>query len=152
MRVFQRWSEVARGTLKLVAHVGQNSIGDAQALAAHAERFGADAISTVGPSLLRPAAIEDLVDWCKSVAAHAPETPYYYYHIPVLTGLRFDMRRFVVLAKERIATFAGLKFTDENLMAFAECASLGSGEGDRCSDGVAADRALRSQGDEPSVA
>ena len=54
MRCFERWADVARGTLKLIAHVGHNSIGDAQALAAHAQRMRADAIGTGAPSLLRP--------------------------------------------------------------------------------------------------
>lgn len=127
MRCFERWSRAARGRLKLIAHVGHNSIGDAQALATHAAQLGADAISTVGPSLLRPAAIDDLVDWCASVAAQAPETPYYYYHIPVMTGLRFDMYRFMQLASKRIPTFNGLKFTDENLMEFARCVEFDGG-------------------------
>lgn len=127
MRCFQRWREVARGGLKVLAHVGHNSLPDAQAMAAHAGRLGADAIATVAPSVLRPANVEDLVDWCKAVAAHAPETPYYYYHIPVLTGVRLDMVRFMALAAERIPTFAGLKFTDENLMEFGRCVNFDGG-------------------------
>ena len=131
MRCFERWREVVSVVspgMKLIAHVGHNSIGDAQALASHAERNRADAISTVGPSLLRPATIDDLVDWCASVAAYAPSTPYYYYHIPILTGLRFDMYHFMSLAATRIPTFAGLKFTDENLMEFARCVEFDGGQ------------------------
>ena len=126
MRCLERW-HAERGVLKVIAHVGHNSIGDARALAAHAEKVGVDALSTVGPSLLRPAAIEDLVDWCASVASAAPSTPYYYYHIPILTGLRFDMHRFLRLASTRIPTFAGLKFTDENLMEFSRCVDFEGG-------------------------
>lgn len=124
MRYFQRWCDVARGGLKMLAHVGHNSLGDAQALAAHAQKLGADAIATVAPSVLRPATVEDLVDWCATVAASAPETPYYYYHIPVLTGVRHGMVKFMALARERIPTFAGLKFTDENLMEFGNCVTF----------------------------
>ncbi|MEP7085308.1 MAG: dihydrodipicolinate synthase family protein, partial [Betaproteobacteria bacterium] len=94
MRCFQRWCDVARGSLKVLAHTGHNSLGDAQALAAHAQKAGADAIATVAPSVLRPATVDDLVDWCAAVAHAAPQTPYYYYHIPVLTGVRHDMVRF----------------------------------------------------------
>ena len=127
MRCFQRWCDVGRGGLKVLAHVGHNSLGDAQALAAHAQKAGADAIATVAPSVLRPASVADLVDWCAAVAAGAPETPYYYYHIPVLTGIRLDMVAFIALAKERIPTFAGLKFTDENLMEFGRCVTSDGG-------------------------
>ena len=126
MRCLERWHAM-RGSLKVIAHVGHNSIGDARALAAHAENVGVDAISTVGPSLLRPAAIDDLVDWCASVASAAPSTPYYYYHIPILTGLRFDMHRFLQLASTRIPTLVGLKFTDENLMEFSRCVDFEGG-------------------------
>ena len=100
MENLARWRDVARGALKIVAHVGHNSLPDAQALAAHAARARVDAIGTVAPSVLRPAALDDLVDWCAAVAAEAPETPYFYYHIPVLTGVRHDMVRFC----ERAAT------------------------------------------------
>lgn len=127
MRHFQRWCEVAKGSLKLIAHVGHTSLGDARALAARAQKDGADAVATVGPSVLKPSTVEDLVDWCAAVASAAPETPYYYYHIPVLTQLRFSMMRFMDLARERIPTFAGIKFTDENLMEFANCVSYGGG-------------------------
>lgn len=116
-----RWREAARGAMKVVAHVGHHSLPDACALAAHAARTGVDAIGTVAPNMLRPATLEDLVDWCAAVADAAPETPYYYYHIPVLTHVRFDMVRFCAAAAARIPTFAGLKFTDENLMEFGNC-------------------------------
>jgi N-acetylneuraminate lyase len=127
MQNLQRWMDVARGALKVIAHVGHNSLADAQALAAHAATLRVDAIATVAPSVLRPAAIEDLVDWCAAVAASAPQTPYYYYHIPVLTGIRFGMSRFMWLAAARIPTFAGIKFTDENLMEFANCVNADGG-------------------------
>jgi N-acetylneuraminate lyase len=126
MQTLERW-HACRGPLRVIAHVGHNSIGDARALAAHAEALGVDAVSTVGPSLLRPACVDDLVDWCADVASSAPSTPYFYYHIPVLTGLRFDMHRFMQLASQRIPTFAGLKFTDENLMEFARCVEFDNG-------------------------
>ena len=127
MRNLARWQEVAHGTLKVIAHVGHNSLPDAKALATHAAQIGVDAIGTVAPNVLRPAALDDLVAWCAAVAACAPQTPYYYYHIPVLTNVRFDMTRFCRAASERIPTFAGLKFTDENLMEFGNCVTLGAG-------------------------
>ena len=126
MRHFKRWCEVGRDSLALIAHVGHNSIGDAQALAEHAGKSGAHAIGTVCPSVLRPGTLEDLVDWCAAVAGKAPETPYFYYHIPVLTNVRFSMVKFAEMARERIPTFAGIKFTDENLMEFANCVNLPS--------------------------
>lgn len=123
----QRWCEVARHNLKVVAHVGHTSIGDACVLAEQAARAGAHAIATIAPSVLRPQTLEDLVDWCAAVAARAPNTPYYYYHIPVLTHVLFDMTRYLELARKKIPTLAGIKFTSENLMEFADCAALDGG-------------------------
>jgi N-acetylneuraminate lyase len=127
MQNLQRWADVARGSMKVIAHVGHNSLEDARSLAAHAATARVDAISTIAPSVLRPAAIEDLVEWCAAVASAAPQTPYYYYHIPALTGIRYDMTRFMWLAQARIPTFAGIKFTDENLMEFANCVNADGG-------------------------
>lgn len=127
MQHVQRWCDVARNSLTVIAHVGHTSIGDARALAAHAEKAGVHAIGTVAPSVLKPARIEDLVDWCAAVAAKAPNTPYYYYHIPGLTNVRFSMMQYIDLALERIPTFAGIKFTDENLMEFGNCVNHKAG-------------------------
>src|SRR6185503_4042698 len=71
MDCLSRWCSVVRGALKVIAHVGHNSLGDAQALAAHAKKTGVDAIGTVAPSVLRPANVDDLVDWCAAVAGAA---------------------------------------------------------------------------------
>lgn len=123
----RRWCEVSRHSLKIVAHIGHSSIGDACVLAEHAEKAGAHAIATISPSVLRPQTLEDLVDWCAVVAASAPNTPFYYYHIPVLTHLTFDMVQYLELARKKIPTLAGIKFSSENLMEFADCTALDGG-------------------------
>src|SRR5437879_5075759 len=81
MQCVRRWVDVARGTLKVIAHVGHHGLADSQALAAHAANARVDAIATVAPNVLRPATVEDLVEWCAAVASAAPRVPYYYYHI-----------------------------------------------------------------------
>src|SRR5947209_17091760 len=45
MQVAARWLQVAGGRLPVVVHVGHNCLADARALAAHAQRIGADAIA-----------------------------------------------------------------------------------------------------------
>jgi N-acetylneuraminate lyase len=103
IRCLQRWCDVVTGAgrpLKLIAHVGHNSLHDARALAMHAQKSGATRLR----DLLHPACCAGgarrsgrLV---AAVAAAAPELRYYYYHIPVLTGARHDMTRFIVRAAE----------------------------------------------------
>ena len=118
----KRWSEVARGTeMKIIVHVGGNCLADARALAAQAQQLGATAISALSPSYFKPRSLETLVACAADIAAAAPETPFYFYDIPVMTGVSFSMPDFLALAHERIPTLAGLKFTNPDLMAFQQC-------------------------------
>ncbi len=127
----QRWSEVVRGSgLGLVVHVGANCIADSRALAAHAESVGAVAISALAPSYFKPRSLEVLIACCAEVASAAPATPFYYYDIPVLTGVSFPMVDFLEKAPEKIPTLAGLKFTNPDLMAYQFCLRSGGGRWD----------------------
>jgi len=127
MRVAEGWIAAAKNRLRIVIHVGSNSLPDARELAAHAERIGADAISTMAPFFFKPANVDDLVDFCAAIAEAAPDLPFYYYHIPVLTGVHLPMIPFVEQAVRRISTFAGLKYTDEDLMTLHQCVQFQEG-------------------------
>ena len=117
-----RWAEVTRGTnLRFIVHVGSNCLADARALAAQAEALGALAISALAPSYFRPRDLDTLVACCADVAAAAPATPFYFYDIPVLTGVNFAMPDFLALAGGRIPTLAGIKFTNSDLMSYQLC-------------------------------
>src|SRR5438067_9408498 len=48
-QVVARWTSAAAGRLKVVAHVGHNSLPDAQRLAAHAQESGVYAIAAMSP-------------------------------------------------------------------------------------------------------
>lgn len=118
----RRWSEVLKGTpLKLIVHVGHHALPDAQALAADAARHGAHAISALAPSYFKPATVADLVDFCAAIAQAAPETPFFFYDIPALTGVNLSMPDFLSAAKERIPNFAGLKFTNPDFASLQQC-------------------------------
>lgn len=47
--------------------------------------------------------------------------PFYYYHIPLLTGVRFSMPEFLRQEGPAIPTLAGLKFTHEALDDLQRC-------------------------------
>jgi N-acetylneuraminate lyase len=118
----QRWTEVVRGTkLRVVVHVGSNCLSDARTLAAQAQQLGAAAISALAPSYFKPRSLDLLVACIAEIAAAAPETPFYFYDIPSMTGVNFSMPEFLALAKDRIPTLAGLKFTNPDLMAYQLC-------------------------------
>jgi N-acetylneuraminate lyase len=127
----KRWAEVARGTgLRIVTHVGSNCLADARALAAQAESLGAAAISALAPAYFKPRNLEALIDCCADIAAAAPATPFYFYDIPVMTGVCFSMPEFLSHAPERIPTLAGIKFTNSDLMAYQLCLRADGGRFD----------------------
>ncbi len=124
----RRWVEVARGTaLGVVVHVGSNCLADARSLAAQAEALGAAAVSALAPSYFKPRDLDTLVACCADIAAAAPRTPFYFYDIPVLTGVSLPMPDFLERAASRIPTLAGLKFTSPDLMAYQLCLRAADG-------------------------
>lgn len=127
-QIARRWVEVARGTaLRVVVHVGSNCLADARSLAAQAEALGAAAVSALSPSYFKPRDLDTLVACCADIAAAAPRTPFYFYDIPVLTGVSLPMPDFLERAVSRIPTLAGLKFTSPDLMAYQLCLRAGDG-------------------------
>jgi N-acetylneuraminate lyase len=121
-RLATRWLEVARGTpLRVVVHVGSNCLEDARELAAQAAGLGAAAVAALSPSYFKPASVEALVECCARIASAAPEIPFYYYEIPILTGVSLPMPEFLPKARERMPNLAGLKFTNPDLMAYQLC-------------------------------
>jgi len=127
LEVAERWVAVAPKELKVIVHVAHNSLGESQRLAAHAERIGAHAIASIGPTFFRPSSVAQLVEFCAPTAAAAPSLPFYYYHMPVMTGVNLPMIEFLRLASQRIPNLAGIKFTDENLMSFTQCLNFEDG-------------------------
>lgn len=125
-----RWKEASNRRLKLIVHVGHPSVEDAKDLAAHAQAIGADAIGCMAPSFFKPAKVEQLVDFCAKVAAAAPQLPFYFYHIPCITGVSIPMLEFLQCAADKIPTLAGVKFTYEDLMDFAACVRFQGGRYD----------------------
>lgn len=117
-----RWSEVVRGSeLSLVVHVGSNCLSDASSLAKQAQANGASAISALSPSYFKPKTLPLLIECCEQIASAAPDVPFYFYDIPVLTGVSFLMPDFLAMARERIPTLNGIKFTNPDLMAYQKC-------------------------------
>lgn len=114
----------------VVVHVGHNSLTDAADLAKHAQSAGATATSAIAPNYFRIDSLETLIDCVGRVAEAASQLPFYYYHIPAMTGLTFDMVELLRLAGEQIPNFTGLKYTARTLDEYAECVALENGRFD----------------------
>ena len=123
----EKWVDVAPDALAVIVHVGHTTLADCRRMAAHAQEIGAYAIAAMPPFFFKPATLEDLVAFCAETAAAASKLPFYYYHIPTMTGVNFAMVDFLKTAAGRIPTLAGIKFTYENLMDFGQCVRFDGG-------------------------
>ena len=120
-QIAERWLKSAPNTLRVIVHVGHNSLAESRSLAAPTEEISAPAIATIAPNFFRPGDVEQLVSYCAQVAAAAPALPFYFYHMPGMSGVNFPMIDFLKSAADRIPNLAGIKFTHENLMDYAQC-------------------------------
>lgn len=128
MKLAKRWFEIAKGTrLKVVVHVGSNCLEDARALSRQGQELGALAISALTPSYFKPRNVEALVDCCSFIASAAPQTPFYYYDIPTMTGVNLPMPEFLERAGKSIPNLKGLKFTNVDFMSFQLCGQMEGG-------------------------
>ncbi|MDO5608141.1 MAG: dihydrodipicolinate synthase family protein [Capnocytophaga sp.] len=116
--LIEAWADEKSEGFYITNHVGDINLNHSVALAAHsADKV--DAIATLAPFYFKPS-LEKLVFYCKTIAEAAPNVPFYYYHIPDLTGAQFDMPTFMDMAKSEIPTFAGLKFTQNNMIHYTQ--------------------------------
>uniref|UniRef100_A0A8C5LKK5 N-acetylneuraminate lyase n=1 Tax=Jaculus jaculus TaxID=51337 RepID=A0A8C5LKK5_JACJA len=88
-QVAEEWVTQGRNKLdQVVIHVGALSLKESQELAQHAAEIGADGIAVIAPFFLKPWNKDALISFLREVAAAAPALPFYYYHIPSLTGVK----------------------------------------------------------------
>ena len=116
--------------LPVVVQVGHNSLSTACELARHASECGADAISSLPPTYFKPTSLDILIECLAEIAASAPDLPYYYYHIPRLSGVRFDMPTLLEKVDPLITNFAGIKFSDFFLAEMGACQAVSGGKFD----------------------
>ncbi|XP_048338450.1 N-acetylneuraminate lyase [Sphaerodactylus townsendi] len=115
---------VTKGKDKLdhvIIHVGALSLPEAKDLAKHAAEIGADGIAIIAPSFFKQVNKDGLVAFLRNVASEAPGTPFYYYHIPALTGIKICVEELLDGMKEQIPTFQGVKFSGTDLLDFGRC-------------------------------
>jgi N-acetylneuraminate lyase len=122
--------EAAAGRLPVVIQVGHSSVVEARQLAAHAQQIGASAISAVAPYYFKPASVGGLVDCLAEIAGGAPKLPFYYYHMPLLTGVVLDPVELLGQAPARIPNFAGIKYTAATVDEFQTLLGVENGRFD----------------------
>ena len=130
MKVAEAFVRAADGRLLIIVHVGHSSIAESKTLARHAALIGADAFSSVAAFYFKPNSVQNLVDCMTDIASSAPELPFYYYHIPHLTGVGMDMIEFLRLAGKRIPNAAGIKYTAATIDEHHGCLNFENGRFD----------------------
>lgn len=128
--VFEEWVRCSDERLKIIAHVGGTCYTESVELAKHAEITGVDAIAAMAPYFFKPTKVDELLLFLQLIAASAPDLPFYYYHIPSMTGVDLPVHEILARAEEMIPNLAGVKFTHSNLMDLQQCLALSQGRFD----------------------
>ena len=127
--ILRRWMKYS-DRLNILVHVGHTSYAEAAELARDAAQRGVRAISAMGPCFMQPETVDDLVEFNARIAAAAPDTPFYYYHIPGRSGVNFSMAEFLEKGAERIPNLCGLKYTSHDAFTEFKCIRLQDGRFD----------------------
>lgn len=130
MAIAETYVIAAAKRILVLVHVGHSSIAECRKLAAHAEQIGADAISSVSAFYFKPSSVNNLVRCMAEIASAAPNTPFYYYNIPALTGVAMDMISFLEQAEQEIPSLAGIKYTASTLHEYQACVNYKNGKFD----------------------
>ena len=109
--VTREYCQAVNKKVPVIAQVGHNCLSEACELARDAQQAGVDVISATCPSYFKIDNVDLLIDCMAPIAAAAPELPFYYYHIPALTGSQIDMVEFLQKGSARIPNLVGLKYT-----------------------------------------
>lgn len=128
MQIAEAYVKAVNKRILVLVHVGHTSIAECKKLAAHAEKIGADAFSSVAAFYFKPTSVENLVACMAEIASAAPSLPFYYYHMPVLTGVGMDMVEFLAQGEKLIPNLAGIKYTASTLHELQACLNYKGGK------------------------
>lgn len=121
MKIAERWMEVSPKDFKIIVHVGSTCVKQSHKLAVHAQEIGAWGIGAMASPFPKAGRVEELVKYCEEIACGAPKLPFYFYHIPALSGVFLPMLPFLKAVDGRIPNFAGIKYTYESIYEYNQC-------------------------------
>lgn len=132
MKVAAAWGRATEqdADFKVMTLLGGTCLADCKSLAKHAFEVGLYGVSFTAPSYFKPANVSVLAEMCAEIAAEVPGMPFYYYHIPVLTGVNLNMIDLLAAVDGKIPNFAGVKYTHEDFMDFLSCMNFNGGKYD----------------------
>lgn len=130
MKLVEEWTAKSKNkkTVKVISLVGGTSYRECIENAVHSAESGVDAIALLAPYYFKPTGAKQLAEFCAVVAETVTQTPFYFYHIPVLSGCYIPMFDFLKEAAPMIPNLAGIKFTHEDFMDFLSCIHFMNGK------------------------
>lgn len=132
MKAVESWTACSKQkkTVKVISLIGGTSYKECIENAQHSVENGVDAIALLAPYYFKPAGAKQLAEFCALVAETIPQTPVYFYHIPVLSGCYVNMIDFLQEAAPILPNLAGIKYTHEDFMDFLSCIHFMDGKFD----------------------
>lgn len=125
-KITQKWYDACKKhDVLLMVQISGCPFVDAVELAKHAATLNVDGVLCLPELYFKPKTIEKLVDYMKDIAVHCPKVPLYYYHIPMFTQVDLPMASFMELAKKKIPSFTGIKYTNGDLEKGIPCLKHG---------------------------
>lgn len=123
MKMVEAWTAQSKvkKTVKVISLVGGTSYKECIENAQHSATCGIDAVAILAPYYFKPSGAKQLAEFCAKIAETVPQTPVYFYHIPVLSGCYIPMYDFLLEAAPMIPNLAGIKYTHEDFMDFLSC-------------------------------
>lgn len=125
--VVEAYIEAVNHRVPVIVQVGHDSIKEARLLAEHAQKSGADAISSIPPTYYTIHTLDILIECMEEITSSAPKLPFYYYHIPRLTSLQVDMIEFLRKGSSKLPTLQGIKYSDFKIFEFQACLEFEGG-------------------------
>lgn len=123
-RLVEAWRRELPQSVRLIVHVGHVCAADAMDLARHAEAAGVDGIACIGSIFFTPPSSKAFVAASRQIAAAAPHTPYYAYHIPSMSRFQAPVSDWWQSMVDAVPNFKGVKFTYEDIEDYAMAVKL----------------------------
>lgn len=125
--VMKEWVKCSESALKIIAHVGGVCQSESAELAKYASGIGSDAIAAMAPFFFKPQTASELLYFLQPIAEAASDLPFYYYHIPSMTGVNIPVSKILEIAGEIIPNFAGVKYTHSDMMDLQQSIRVSDG-------------------------
>lgn len=111
----------------VIPFLGGTCIADCKNLALYAKSIGLRAVAFTAPYYFKPANANVLAKACIEIGEAVPDLAFYYYHIPVLTGVHMTMYELLQAVHGKLSNFAGIKYTHEDFMDYLSCMRFANG-------------------------